>query len=99
MKEFLKDDLTAVRTVNCAGTQRIQVIDELDTIIIDVVRDSPGITIAETHRRVVRRCEMTVSLSTLRYRLYSLEQEGILRSQKSRNAVYFRIAAEGAGLG
>ncbi len=98
MKECLEDDLTAPRTVKCAGTQRIQVIDELDVIIIDVVRESHRITIAEIHRRVLRRNRMAVSLSTLRYRLYSLEQEGILSSQKNRNGVYFRIAAEDAGL-
>jgi DNA-binding transcriptional ArsR family regulator len=97
VEKILTDDLTAARTVKCLGLQRIQVIDELDDLVIDVVRESPDITIAECHRRVVRRSGVAVNLSTLRYRLYSLEQEGILSSQKSRNGVYFRIA-EDAGL-
>jgi hypothetical protein len=98
VKEFLDNNLTAARALKCTGTQRIQVIDELDDIILDVVRESPGITKAEAHRRVVHRSRMAVSLSTLRYLLYSQEQEGILSSQKSRNGVYFRFAAEDAGL-
>jgi len=99
VKELLNDEFTVTRTAKCGGAHRIQTKDELDDVIIDVVRESPHITIAEAHRRVVRLSRMAVSLSTLRYRLYSLEQEGILSSQKSRNGVYFQITAESARLG
>jgi hypothetical protein len=61
VKEFLDNNLTAARALKCTGTQRIQVIDELDDIILDVVRENPGITKAEALRRVVHRSRMAES--------------------------------------
>ncbi|MGZ4847080.1 MAG: hypothetical protein ACXV2E_04260 [Halobacteriota archaeon] len=97
MNELFEDDLTVKRTVKSTGTQRIQVIDDLDVVVIDVVQENPDISISDVHRFVDRRIKRAVSLSTVRYRLYTLEREGILSSQKRRSGVHFRVAADDLG--
>ena len=66
MNKFVGSETSVKRTARSVRAPRMQAIDDLDIIVIDVVRESPDITMAEAYRRVVRRSTMAVKETNMR---------------------------------
>lgn len=59
--------------------------DNVDKMLKKRIASKPGITMSE-----LRQCS-NINASTLRYRLVSLELDGIITAQRSRNATAYYV--------